>query len=409
MNSIRYLKKWFSRSPNNTKAKATQAVPEASPAKSTHAAQPNSDSNAAIHSTGAASTTSAQASTLPSVLRHLTAVPIECAAVQDERGGKSDAGSINDSRPRLQPKHQKDRHIKHNTQYVRPDYASKMIAEEFNDPNDPMPKGYVGTIGDIRYCHSAVEDYCPCGTGGGHYLTCGHMVVGEEACGQNCKTGAPAKLPFNCPRCLDVVNGILQNKLTKDEQAKIEFHRSIKDTLAVAVSIEYIAKHLPTAKGNIAETVLAIMVPQYGRECRAVLADAGEPQTIADLFQEHHSSLEQKTRARLAQEKLGSLNTHDKRKDFGQSAETPDSAEVKTPTVADSINASKTASTTKNGNKKQVRLFMHELYVRLVLTSYLCFCRSASWRRSESQSHNRIAASSALPLLRGGYQTRRLW
>jgi hypothetical protein len=380
MNSIRYLKKWFSKSSNNIKSQPTQAAPKAEdpPAKSAHIAQPNLDSNAAIHSTGAPPTTSAQASTLPAEPSRPTAVPVEGASVQDEHGGKSDTGSTNDSRRRLQPKHQKDRYIKPTTQYVRPDHASKMIIEDFNDPNDPMPKGYVGTIGGIRYCHSTVEDYCPCGTGGGHYLTCGHMVVGEEACGQNCKTGAHANLPFNCPQCLDIVNDVLQNKLTKEEQAKIEFHRSTKDSLAVAVSIEYIAKHMPTTEGNIAETVLAIMVPQYGRKCRAVLADATKPQTIADLFQEHHSSLEQKTRARLTQEKLGPLNTHGKRKDFAQSAETPESAEVKTPTVAESINASKTAPTAKNGNKKQVRLFMYELHVRLALTSYLCFCKSAS-------------------------------
>jgi hypothetical protein len=235
------------------------------------------------------------------------------------------------------------------------------------------------------------------------------MVVGEEACGQNRKTGAPPKLPFNCSQCHDIVNDILQNKLPKEEQARIEFLRSQNDSLAIAVSIEYIAKLLPTAEGNIAETVLAIMVPQYGRECRAVLVDASEPPMITDLFQEHHGNLEQKTRARLAQEKLGALNMHEKRKVFEQSVQTSNSEEFDTPLAADSMDASKIAPTAKNGNKKQVRLFMYGLYLRFALTSSLCFCRSTSWNHAGSQCRNRIAASSAPPLPLDGYQMQRLW
>jgi hypothetical protein len=126
------------------KKKATYAAPqaEASPAQSVHTAQPNSDSDGAMHTTSAAYATSAPDSTSPTVPLHPVTSPVERAAVQEGHSRSADTISTNDGRPRLRPKHQKDRRVKPTILYVQPDYASKMIVEEFNDPNDPMPKGY---------------------------------------------------------------------------------------------------------------------------------------------------------------------------------------------------------------------------------------------------------------------------
>jgi hypothetical protein len=85
------------------------------------------------------------------------------------------------------------------------------------------------------------------------------------------------------------------------------------------------------------------MSPGYGRECLAVPVGAKKPSTLAEMHQEHHSILEEKTRVRLAEEKLGPLKTSEKRRASEELAESPDSPEAETPEVADRM-------------KKQVRL-----------------------------------------------------
>jgi hypothetical protein len=225
---------------------------------------------------------------------------------------KSPSG--NGYRPKLPPKHQKDLHRKPTTPYTRPDSSSQIVFEVFKDPNDPMPKGYMGTIGGARICRSTVEDYCPCGTGGGHYLICGHTVVGDAACGANCKSGPRDEQPFNCPQCRDIVNAIFKNKLTYEERSTVELHHKKKDVLAIPLCIEYISKYLSAANGNIAATVVGMLTAQYGRECQAVPEEKAETKTLAEMFAEHHSTLEQSTRAKLAEDKLGPMNAPQKRK-----------------------------------------------------------------------------------------------
>lgn len=216
--------------------------------------------------------------------------------------------------------------------YTRPDRASEVVFEEFDDPTDPKPHGYIGTMGGVRFTHSTVEDYCPCGHGGGHYLSCGHTVVGAEACGSNCKAGTDFEQPFNCPRCQDMVKAVLKTEFTQEQKEKVNSLKRMKDPLAIPVAVEYITKYLPLAKGNLAPTVLSLLEPGYGRECLDVPSESSEQKTIAQLFAEHQSTLEQKTRARLAKDNLGPLNKHEKRKASGPTPDSPATdGEVVTP------------------------------------------------------------------------------
>jgi hypothetical protein len=269
-----------------------------------------------IHGAQTASTTpeSASVSDQGSERRtqHFTVEDTNTETPKDADSLKSPSG--NGDRPKLPPKHQKDLHRKPTTPYTRPDNSSQIVFEIFKDPNNPMPKGYIGTVGGARVCRSTVEDYCPCGTGGGHYLICGHTVVGDAACGANCKSGPCEEQPFNCPQCRDIVNAIFKDKLTHEERSSVELHHKKKDVLAIPLCIEYISKYLSAANANIAATVVGMLTSQYGRACQAVPEEKAETKTLAEMFAEHHSTLEQNTRTRLAEDKLGPLNAPQKRK-----------------------------------------------------------------------------------------------
>jgi hypothetical protein len=337
MHSIRAFKKLFRRTFTDNKAKGTQPPAGPSSAKSAPTAQASPNAN------GAASTAAPRAAPSPAASRPITANHAGRATVQDEYSRSSDSSSAEDERPKLQPKRQRERRRLPSAQYTRPNYAAQVVFEEFNNPNDPMPEGYAGTLGGIRYGHSAVEDYCPCGIGGGHFLTCGHIIVAvNEACGTNCKTASHEVQPFNCPQGHGIVNDILKNDLTMEERAKIDYHYTRRDGISFALAVEYVTKNLPVAQRNITETVCGIMSPGYGRECLAVPVGAKKPSTLAEMHQ-HHSILEEKTRVRLAEEKLGPLKTSEKRRASEELAESPDSPEAETPEVADRM-------------KKQVRL-----------------------------------------------------
>jgi hypothetical protein len=330
MHSIRAFEKLFRRAFTDNKAKGTQPPAGPSSAKSTPAAPASPSVN------GTVSTAAAPAAPSPVTSQPIAPTHAGRATVQDAQGGSPDTSSADEKRPKLQPKRQ--RYCCHlpTAQYIRPDYAAQVIFEEFNDPNDPMPEGYAGTLGGIRYGHSAVEDYCRCGTGGGHFLSCGHTIVAvNEACGTNCKTALHEVQPFNCPQCHDIVNDVLKNGLTMEERAKIDFYYTRRDGISFALAVEYVTKHLPATQRNIAETVFGIMSPGYGRQCLAVPVEARKPLTLAEMHQEHHNILEEKTRARWAEEKLGPLNTPEKRKASEELAETPDSPEAETPDVPD--------------------------------------------------------------------------
>jgi hypothetical protein len=251
------------------------------------------------------------------------------ATVEDEQDEQSSATlsstpNSNDSRPRLQPKSPKDCHREAPGLYVRPNYASEVVIEEFNDPNDPMPKGYWGTWRGYRMGYSTVEDYCPCGLGGGHFLVCGHTVISKEPCGANCKTAQHEHEAFKCEQCNEIVQDIFENKLTQEEKDKIKLFHKKNDALYLALCVEAVTKHIPIAKGNIAETVLSFVMENYGRASLAyrTVEDPNEPNTLADTFRDFHESGQRKTREIMAQYNLGSLNTHEKRKDVDDTADT---------------------------------------------------------------------------------------
>ncbi|KAH7066595.1 hypothetical protein BKA63DRAFT_522765, partial [Paraphoma chrysanthemicola] len=151
----------------------------------------------------------------------------------------------------------------------------------------------MGTIGGIRWCQSTVEGYSPCGSGGGHYLICGHEVISKEPCGANCKKPQHNVPAFDCSQCRDIANEILNSKVTNEEHTKMTFYRNIGHPLAMPLCVEYIAKHLPEHPGGIAETVMCILNPDYGRECLAYItvSDEEEPKVLAEMFRKSHDRL----------------------------------------------------------------------------------------------------------------------
>jgi hypothetical protein len=324
MNSILALQKLVRRSLATT-PKATQPQAGPSSAKSARVDQASADKSSAT------STTAARRPTSPATSRPVIASSAGRAVAQDERGRSSDTSSADDERPKLQPKRQKDRRSLPSAPYTRPDNAARVTFEEFNGPNEPMPVGYPGTLGSLRFGHTAVEDYMPCGTGGSHFLTCGHAIVAignDKTCGTNCKNEVHEVQPFNCPQCHDVVKEILNNSLTVEEKAKIGLFRTGEDGLSLALAVEYVTKRTPIAQRNITETVAGIISPQYGRACRTVPAGAKKPSNLAEMFREEHSTMEEKTRARWAEAKSGSLNTPEKRKNIEDLVETPETQEA---------------------------------------------------------------------------------
>jgi hypothetical protein len=261
--------------------------------------------------------------------------------------GSPSTPNIGDHRPKAQMKISDNRNKETTGFYMRPDYASQVIMENFPDPDDPMPNGYWGTFGGHRMCVSTVEEYCTCGKGGGHYLICGHTVISNDPCGANCKTPQHEHEAFKCEQCETVIRDILSSKLTPQEQAKLEIFREKNVAFCIALAVEVVAKHMPTAKGNVAQTVTSIVMENYGRTCRAytTVDDPDEPKNMADMFAQHHESGQRRDgdiRAKMDQEPLVA---HEKRKESdGTQDDAQDSA--KAPDVA----APEPAST---ANKKQ--------------------------------------------------------
>jgi hypothetical protein len=281
---------------------------------------------------------------------------------QDEHGNRAEHGNTsnpqasNESRPKVSAKRQGGRIHRPITDSTRPNLASEVVTEEFDNPEVPKPKGYLGTIAGARICASTVEDYCPCGTGGGHYLVCGHNVVsdsGDTICGSNCKTGLHTAEPFICPNCHVVVKHILDNKLSPEENASIAFHFARQDAqnLAIMLSVEYVSKYTPTKKGNVASTLLSIALPQYGRACLSVPNEPIETTTLASMFQEYHDILEQNSRAREAEINNSPLNTHEKRKVMTEEHHTP----IDTPSDSEASQSPEVVAVAEKVNKKQKR------------------------------------------------------
>lgn len=229
----------------------------------------------------------------------------------------SSAHTTSAGRPKLSTKRQGGRIQKRAAKHTVPDFGAHIVIEKFDGPGDTKPKGYMGTVAGARIFASTVEDYCACGTGGGHWLICGHEIVsnkGDTACGANCKTGLHAAEPFNCPQCRDTMANIIETKITPAEKASVKFHMSLNISLGISLAVEYVSKHLPTVKGNIAQTLMSIAEPRYGRACQIVPAAVEEPKNFAEIYEEHREDIQQKARARQVEADIGQLTTHDKRK-----------------------------------------------------------------------------------------------
>lgn len=354
MNTVRAFKRFVSRAPSNADPHAASSIAavEAMPANiPTQAAPSTAEVTSSFH--GYATPAHAdcnnehptynQYPNLPNMppditktaSRHASSAgdPAKHATSQldpsDGREGRTTSNQPleDNGRPKLNAKRQHGRLHKPDSQYTHPDLASKIVTEEFDNPEDPKPKGYLGTIAGARICASSIEDYCPCGTGGGHYLVCGHTVVsdsGDITCGANCKAGLHSVQPFSCPECRRGVNEILENKLTVAEQDKIKFHHSgQRHALAIALSVEYVSKNMPTANGNISETLISIAMPDYGRACQLVPDEVNELTTLVDIYQAHCKTMEQKGHARHVEIETGPLNAPGKRKTTAAKPQTP--------------------------------------------------------------------------------------
>jgi hypothetical protein len=256
---------------------------------------------------------------------------------------------IGNDRPRLQLKRDYNRSSKSSLpQYTPPDFASQVFTEQFSDPNDPMPKGYMGTFAGHRFCETTEECHCPCGTHNVHYLTCGHMIFDSNAketssCGTNCETGPHAEQPFICQRCREIIGDIYDNRLTAAERERIQFYHSKSDALTIALATEFITKHMPHAKGNIAETVTSTVLKQ-GRACLLYSDGQKDTTAFADMF-------------RVSQEKMRvfaaayELNALEKRKEV-QNFNKRQGVDAQEPDSVNSTQSFDAAAATKHGSKK---------------------------------------------------------
>lgn len=236
--------------------------------------------------------------------------------------------------------HQPTVHQETSGLYMRPDYASEVIIEEFPDPAYPMPKGYYGTWRGVRMQVSTAEGYCECGLGGGHYLICGHTVVSKEPCGSNCKTLQHDNEAFKCQSCGDLVKDILLNKLTAEETAKLTPAKEKNASLFLALAVEAVTRRMPTAKVNIAETVMG-PTQDYSRASLlyATVEYPNEPKNFSEMFQYHHESMQNKTRKIIAQMNMDENATREKRKDMGEtSSDVENAREATEPTPSNSTN-----------------------------------------------------------------------
>lgn len=243
--------------------------------------------------------------------------PLLSAPAHQEQGGASSAHTANTGGTKLSKKPQGGHTQKRATDHTLPNFGAHIVIEKFDGPGDTAPKGYLGTVAGAHVLASKVEDCCPCRTGGVHWLICGHEIVsnkGDTACGANCKTGLHAAEPFNCPQCRDTVTNIIETKIAPAEKASVNFHMSLNASLGISLAVEYVWKHLPAVKGNIAQTLMSIAVPQYGRAFQIVPAAVEEPKNLAEIFEEHREDVQQKARARQVEVDIGPLTTHDKRK-----------------------------------------------------------------------------------------------
>jgi hypothetical protein len=241
------------------------------------------------------------------------------ATVEDRKG--EDVGNrpatLADGRPKLQAKRLQDCHRRPQQAEAKSDVNHEYRWEKFPDPNDPIPKGYMGTVGSIRMTQELGSESQTCGADGGHVLTCGHWVLSNEACGANCKTEDLAQQPFFCTQCRDIVIDVYNTKVTDAEQARIAFAQTRNDLVYVTLCVEYVTKHLAGVTSNVTQTIINMVTPNpAGRNCLPMswMQEDDSVEARYAKFCAEKESVEHKKREIRTVMEHGPLNTHEKRK-----------------------------------------------------------------------------------------------
>jgi hypothetical protein len=248
---------------------------------------------------------------------------------------------------------------------VKSDVNYKYRWEAFPDPNDPIPKGYMGTVGSIRMTQELRSESHTCGTDGGHVLICGHWVLSNEPCGANCRTEDHSQQPFFCTQCRDIVIDVYNTKVTDAEQARIAFAQTQNDLIYVALCVEYITKHLAGVTSNVTQTIINMVSPNpTGRDCLPMswMQEEDSLEARYAKFCVEKEGVKHKEQEIRTEMEHGPLNTHGKRKSNAE-ADLQDGAQVGTHDASPSASRqsfSLTTTTPTNSNKRhKVKLQTH--------------------------------------------------
>jgi len=225
-------------------------------------------------------------------------------------------------RPQLQPGRPQDcRRNPVPSQPSKKDWVNEIVYEAEN-LEDPLPSGYTGTFRRIRYYAADYTAMLPCGDNSFHHLVCGHYIASSETCGRNCKTEVLGQTPFNCPTCRDVVDNLLNNNISADEQTKLKKLENIDVALLNTYCIELATRSLPQLKAGVSEAVTAFLNTGYGRLCER---SNGPPKVkshpLREMVRDMQASYEARQQGKMAEETP--LNAHEKHKGCGEANDMP--------------------------------------------------------------------------------------
>ena len=256
-------------------------------------------------------------------------------------------------RPQLQPGRPQDcRRDPVPSQPSKKDWVNEIVYEAEN-PEDPLPSGYTGTFRRIRYYAADYKAMLPCGDNGFHHLICGHYIASSDTCGRNCKTEVLGQTPFNCPTCRDVVDTLLNNRISANEQTKLKKLQNIDIALLNNYCIEIATRSLPQLKAGVSEAVTAFLNTGYGRLCgRSNGPSEVKSHPLRDMVRDMQANYEARQRRKMAEETP--LNAHKKRKGCGEANNVPANAhtESQTRVPGDEETAVETESRVKKQKQK---------------------------------------------------------
>ncbi|RMZ73129.1 hypothetical protein GMOD_00009646 [Pyrenophora seminiperda CCB06] len=161
------------------------------------------------------------------------------------------------NRPTLSPRHPLPKYKKN--------WVDEII-QETSKPDDLLPDNYTGTFRGIRYYREDWTTGFECGYQNHHRLLCGHYVASREPCGRNCKDAILETAPFQCPTCQDMIDDLLDNKISTDEQEQLKKLFVMDKALVTMRCIELATRGLPQIKAGIADTVAAGILEGYARK-----------------------------------------------------------------------------------------------------------------------------------------------